>query len=89
MLEKQGNSWVWGAMLRLPAQAVLTSHLDSEAEAGGSRGCPALTGVEACMGWLCSLDAENAAGALGAQLQALALLHRLPIVAPEDRGTSP
>lgn len=80
---------VWGATLRLPAQAVLTSHLDSEAEAGGSRRPLTLTGVVARMGCLCSLDAEDAAGALGAQLQALALLHRPPIVAPEDRGTSP
>lgn len=64
VLEKQGNSWVWGAALTLPAQAVLTSHLDSEAEAGGSWGHPRLAGVEACVGWLCSLDAKDAAGTL-------------------------
>lgn len=41
------------------------------------------------MGRLCSPDAEDAAGALSAELQALTLLHRPPVVAPEDKGHSP
>lgn len=65
MLEKQGNPRVWDASLTLPAQAVLTSHLHSEAEAGGSWGHPGLAGVQACVGRLCSPDAEGAARALG------------------------
>lgn len=73
----------------LSAWAVLTSHLDSEVEAGGLRGRPGLAGVEACVGQVCSRDAEDAAGALSTELQALALLHRPPVVAPEDKGASP
>lgn len=78
-----------GAILRFPAQAILTSHLDSEAEAGSPRGCPGLAGVEARMGRVCSPDAEDAAGALSMELQALALLNWPPVVAPKDKGASP
>ena len=38
---------------------------------------------------VCSPDAEDTAGALGSELQALTLLHRPPVVVPEDEGTSP
>lgn len=82
VLEEQGNPWIL-------AQAVLTSHLDSEAEAGGAWGLPGLAGVQASVGWLCSPDAEDAAGAFDVELHSLLLLHRLPVVAPEDEGTSP
>lgn len=73
-----------GELLRLSAQALLTSHLDIEAEAWGPWGCPGLAGVDTCVSEVCSLDAEDSARTLGAQLYSFALLHRAPIVAPED-----
>ena len=41
------------------------------------------------MGQVCSPDAEDAAGSFGSELQALSCLHWLPVMAPEDQGTSP
>lgn len=41
------------------------------------------------MGRVCSPDAEDAAGALSMELQALALLNWPPVVAPKDKGASP
>lgn len=38
-----------GVLLRLSAQAVLTSHLDIEVEAWGPWGCSRLAGVDTCM----------------------------------------
>lgn len=89
VLEKGETHGFRGATLRLPARAILTSHLDGEAEAGRPRGCPCLAGVEACVDRVCSPDAEDTAGALGLELQTLTLLHRPPVVAPEDEGASP
>ena len=77
-----------GETLSFLPGAILTSHLDGETEAGGPGCCPTLAGVEACVGRVCSPDAEDAAGSFGSELQALACLHRLSVMAPGDQGTS-
>lgn len=78
-----------GATPRLFAQAILTSHLDTEGTAGAPWACPRLAGVEPCMSRVCSLDTEDAARSLSLEFQALSLLHRPPIVTPENKCASP